>query len=282
MSYDTPENILLAWQESAAYWEKHRSEIESIFGPVTDALVSSAAITTGQAVLDVAGGIGEPSLEVAEVVGSAGRVVHTDPVPEMLAATRREAERRGLSNLTSQQAMAGELPFDDNTFDATVCRFGAMFFPIPAAALREMLRVTRPGGSIALAVWAHKKLNPFFSVVTDVMAHFVEPDPEQADSPGAFRFAEPGRLVTILAEAGADAVVEKSFPFRMRAPLSIEQYWPLRLDLSDTLRGKVGRLSVKQRVQVIAEVEAAAHESFVSGTMDFPAQALIVSGRKRP
>ena len=149
---DTDE-VLREWRESAFYWLKHADTIRTMFAPITQALIDDAQITEGEDVLDVAGGAGEPSLTIAEMVGPNGSVTYTDAAPEMVAAAESEAQRRGLTNLTFKHCSAQSLPFESQLFDAVVCRLGAMFFPEPVAALREMLRVTKREGVISLAVW---------------------------------------------------------------------------------------------------------------------------------
>src|ERR1700728_1087477 len=90
--------VVNAWRDSAPYWEKHREIIRQMFAPVTQALIENAQIGQGDAVLDIATGPGEPALDVAAVVGSAGRVVGADLVPEMVGAARRASERLALGN----------------------------------------------------------------------------------------------------------------------------------------------------------------------------------------
>src|SRR5437763_83182 len=124
-----------------------------MFQPVTESLIKEADLTEGDAVLDVAGGSGEPSLTIAETVGPTGSVTYTDAVAEMVTAAESEAQRRGLTNVTFRQCAADSLPFEDNSFDAVVCRLGIMFFPDPLAGLREMLRVTKRWARLSLAGW---------------------------------------------------------------------------------------------------------------------------------
>src|SRR5438128_1280958 len=133
------------WSGSAPYWEKHRDVIREMFAPITEALVEDAEITGENTVLDVATGPGEPALDIAQMVGPKGKVVGIDPVPEMVAAARRAADRLGLKNAQFEVAFADKLPFLANTFDAAVSRFGIMFFPSPVDGVREMLRVLKPG-----------------------------------------------------------------------------------------------------------------------------------------
>src|SRR5206468_8824354 len=130
------QQILQEWRESAPYWERHASTIKAMFAPVTDALIKDAAISEGQSVLDVAGGAGEPSLTISEVVGATGSVTYTDAVAEMVAAAESEAQRRDITNIRFRQCSADSLPFESASFDTVVCRLGAMFFPDPPAALR--------------------------------------------------------------------------------------------------------------------------------------------------
>jgi SAM-dependent methyltransferase len=134
------------WTGSAPYWEKHRDIIREMFAPVAEALIAGAQIKSGQTVLDIATGPGEPALTIAERVGHEGKVVGVDVIPAMAEAARREANRRGFRNAAFEVASADRLPFQDNTFDAVVSRFGVMFFPSPVGSIREMLRVLKPGG----------------------------------------------------------------------------------------------------------------------------------------
>ena len=190
------------WTGSAPYWEKHREIIRQMFAPVTQALAEDAQIAKRQVVLDLATGPGEPALTLASLVGPKGKILGIDPIPEMVAAARRAAERLGTTNTQFQVAFADHLPFPDNTFDAAVSRFGVMFFPAPLDAIREILRVLKPGGKLALAVWHFADRNPFHTSLSRVIDHYVESPPLAPDAPYAFRFANPGKLLKILQEGG--------------------------------------------------------------------------------
>src|SRR4030095_3628625 len=107
---DKQQTALGAWQISARYWDKYRAHIEQMFAPLTSGLIEDARIAIGQAVLDIGGGSGEPSLTISGVVGPNGSVVHTDPVAGMVEAARAEAGRRGLANIRFTQCSADDLP----------------------------------------------------------------------------------------------------------------------------------------------------------------------------
>jgi len=270
--------VLDAWQISARYWDKYRTLIAQIFAPLTAALVEEARIRAGQNVLDIGGGSGEPSLTISGVVGPTGSVMYTDPVAGMVEAARAEAGRRGQTNIDFKQCSADDLPFADRTFDAAVSRLSAMFFADPTAAMREALRVIVDHGYISFVVWGPEKANPFFSTITGVIDRFVEVF--QGDPPDTFRFADPGKLAGILEKAGAKNVIERKLDFEIKAPIGFEQFWQIRTEMSGTLREKMARIAPAQLPTVKEAVADVAQKFFASGTMSFPAEALIVSGRK--
>lgn len=275
------EEVLREWRASAFYWQKHANTIRTMFDPVTQALIEDADIMEGEAVLDVAGGAGEPSLTIASVVGPTGSVIYTDAVQEMLAAAESEAQRRGLKNITFKQCSAQSLPFESQSFDAVVCRLGAMFFPDPVAALREMLRVTKHDGVISLAVWGKSELNPFSYAITSVVGRYFEVTAEaDPNTPGAFRFAEPGSLARILAEAGAVDIKERVLKFNIAAPISLEQFWEMRSETSGTLREKLATLPTSQAELLAKEAKQAVSEFFSNTGMSIPAQMIIVTAHK--
>ena len=286
MSYQarmTPEEqnkALDSWQTSARYWDKYRVLIEQMFAPLTSGLIEEARIGIGQKVLDIGGGSGEPSLTISSIVGPTGSVMYTDPAAGMVESAQAEAHRRGLTNIRFRQCSADDLPFPDRTFDVAVGRLSAMFFVDPVKAVREALRVILEGGYVSFVVWGPKEANPFFSVIADVIDRFVEGPPEDSGARDVFRFAVPGELAGILQQAGAKNVVERRLDFQIEAAVSFEQFWQLRTEMSGTLREKMARLAPAQLPTVEQAVADAVRRYFVSGTMNFPAEALIVSGRK--
>lgn len=275
-----PKDPLRQWEETAKYWTRHSSTIREMFTPLTEALIQAAGISEGQKVLDIAGGAGEPSLTIAERVGPTGSVTCTDAVAEMVEAARHEAESRGITNVQFHQCTADSLPFADESFDVVVSRLGAMFFPDPVAACKEMLRVMKPGAAIAFVVWHKSELNPFCHLITDVVSRHVPAAPADPDEPGAFRFAEPGKLANILTESGVIDVAEQTLHFNIQAPISSEQFWTMRSETSETLRSKLATLSDAEKTQVGKEVLQAVRDFFPNSQMNFPTQMILVSGRK--
>jgi ubiquinone/menaquinone biosynthesis C-methylase UbiE len=274
------QEVLNRWSGSAPYWEKHRDIIRQMFAPITEALVEDAQIASQHSVLDIATGPGEPALSLAALAEPSGKVFGIDPIPAMVAAARREADRLKLKNVQFDVALADHLPFPDDTFDAVVSRFGVMFFPSPLDAVHEMLRVLKAGRKLALAVWHFAERNPFHFAVSRVIDRYVDSPPLAPDALDAFRFAGFGKLKKVFAEAGVKAPSERLLQFTIEAPISVEDFWTLRREMSDNLNKKMATLSTEQRLKVNAAMLEALREYRTDRGMSFPAEVLMVSGAK--
>ena len=274
------QQVINRWTGSAPFWEKHREIIRQMFAPVTDALVADAQIASRQSVLDVATGPGEPALTIASLIGPQGKIVGVDPIDEMVAAARREANRLELNNVQFDVAFADHLPFPNDTFDAVISRFGVMFFPSPVEGICEMLRVLKPGQKMALAVWHFAERNPFHYLLSRVVDRYVAPTPLEPDARDAFRFAAPGKLLKILNEAGVSAPTERLFQFTMHASTSLEDFFALRLEVSEKLREKFSMLSPHQKVELKREALEAISQYSTGSEICLPAEVLILSGTK--
>jgi ubiquinone/menaquinone biosynthesis C-methylase UbiE len=274
------QEVINRWTGSAPYWEKHRDAIRQMFAPVTQALVADGQIGTGHVVLDIATGPGEPALSVAGLVGPNGKVFAIDPIPEMVAAARRAAGLLELRNVQFDVAFADQLPYPADRFDAVISRFGVMFFPSPRDGVREMLRVLKPGGKLALAVWHFAENNPFHYSLSRVIDRYVESPPLAPDALDAFRFAIPGKLRAILSEAGAISLSERLLQFPIQAAISLEDFWTLRIEMSEKLREKMARLSNDQMTEVKRETLESLREYSTDSGMRFPAEVIILSGAK--
>jgi ubiquinone/menaquinone biosynthesis C-methylase UbiE len=272
--------VIGQWSESAPYWEKYRPVIVEMFAPVSQALIEDAGIAKGNSVLDVATGPGEPALTIADLVGPEGTVVGTDVAPEMVEAARREASRRKLQNARFEVAFTDSLPFPADTFDAAVSRFGVMFFPSPLDCLRDVLRVLKPGGRIAVAVWYLAEKNPFDYLITRVVDRYVQPAAPKPGATDMFRFAKPGGLLALLSSAGATAASERVLQFSIRAGLSAEEFWTIRSEMSEKLRTKLAPLDGFQREALKRDAIEAIRAYSTENGISIPAEVLIVTARK--
>jgi ubiquinone/menaquinone biosynthesis C-methylase UbiE len=159
----------LGWQLSGNAPEAYeRYIIPALFNEWACDLVETAAVQTGERVLDLACGTGVVARTVAPRVGKAGQVVGIDVNEGMLGMARTVPPPSG-AEMTWQQGDAASLPLPSAAFDVVLCQQGLQYFQQRAAALMEMKRVLVPGGRIALSVWRPIERQPFFMVVVDVI-----------------------------------------------------------------------------------------------------------------
>src|SRR5688500_1027157 len=150
--------------------------VETWISPLGERLVEAAGIERGMRVLDVAAGSGNASLPAAR---RGAQVTASDLTPELLEEGRRRAEAAGVE-LDWVQGDAEQLPFGDGEFDAVLSCVGAMFAPRHQAAADELVRVCRPGGTIALLSWTPEgTIGALFRTV----GPFAPPPPPGAQPP---------------------------------------------------------------------------------------------------
>ena len=268
--------------DSVPYWEKHRELIRDMFSPITKALLDDAEVRPGDTVLDVATGPGDPALSIADAVGPSGKVVGIDPVPKLIEGARQAAAQKGLENAQFEIGTADALPFPADTFDAEICRFGVMFFPSPFDGVREMLRVLKPGKKLTFSAWHFVDNNPFHHSLARIIDRYFPPPPLPPDAPNPFRYASPGKLKSVLIEAGVAEPVERLLRFSIDAPLSVEDYWNFRCDWAEKLRGKLAQLPPEQSKAVKEQVLQVFNEYHTARGMSMPGEVLIVTGTKPP
>ena len=150
--------------------------VETFLLPLGPRLVEVAAIGPDMRVLDVAAGTGNASIPAAEAGAS---VTASDLTPELLDAGRRVAESKGVE-LEWTEADAENLPFDDESFDVVMSSIGAMFAPQHQEVADELVRVCRPGGTIALLSWTPEGM---LGALFRTIGPFAPPPPPGAQPP---------------------------------------------------------------------------------------------------
>ena len=178
--------------------------VPALFQQWASIVADAAGIRAGQRVLDVACGTGVLAREAAARVAPGGSVVGLDRNDGMLAMARRMAPA-----VDWKAGRAEQLPFPDGSFDAVVSQFGLMFFDDRVAALREMKRVLRTGGRLAVAVCDSLDRSPGYSALAALLDRlFGKRVGDAFRSP--FVLGDAARLHAMCDEAGiADASVTR-------------------------------------------------------------------------
>ena len=163
----TTETFQLSVQAAEFYESRF---VPAIFAEWAPLVVDAARIQPGQSVLDVACGTGVVARTAADRLAGNGVVTGVDLNAGMLAVAERLRP-----DLDWRIGDVADLPFPDRTFDAVLCQMALMFFPDRLAALREMARVTRPGGVVALVVPASIDAQPAYARFVDLAARVAGP-----------------------------------------------------------------------------------------------------------
>lgn len=178
--------------------------VPALFRHWSGVVADVAGIRPGDTVLDVACGTGVLARTAREIVGDGGEVVGLDLNAEMLAVARRVG--RGIE---WKEGRAEALPFDDDRFDAVVSQFGFMFFEDQAGALRDMLRVAKPGARVVIAVCDAIDHSPAYAVLAELLHRLFGPGTAEAFR-APFRAGDPDLLLARFRDAGVtDATVAR-------------------------------------------------------------------------
>lgn len=146
---DGPDLVALRHRQQQVWSSGDYNRIAAITVPVAETLVAVAGVRPGASVLDVATGTGHAALAAARL---GTRAAGVDYVPSLLDVARARAAAERL-DLDLVEGYAEELPFPDDSFDTVLSAIGVMFAADHPRAAAELVRVTKPGGRIALASW---------------------------------------------------------------------------------------------------------------------------------
>lgn len=170
--------------------------VPALFRQWGSVVAGAAGVKAGQRVLDVACGTGVLAMAAAERVGDGGKVVGLDPNGDMLGVARRKSGR-----IEWRKGRAEAIPYPDAGFDAVVSQFGCMFFEDRVGALREMMRVLRPGGRLAVAVCDSLDRSPGYGALAGLLQRlFGERIADAFRAP--FVLGDEQRLLSLCDEAG--------------------------------------------------------------------------------
>ena len=176
MTTTMPDSELKA--KHRAMWASgdYPSMVETFLLPLGPRLVEAAGIGEGMKVLDVAAGTGNASIPAAQ---TGADVTASDLTPELFDAGRARAQTEGVS-LEWVEADAEHLPFEDESFDVVMSSSGAMFAPHHQEVADELVRVCKPGGTIAMLNWTPEGM---IGALFRTMGPFAPPPPPGAQPP---------------------------------------------------------------------------------------------------
>ena len=267
------------WAAVAGGWAEHADYVDARAATATTRLLELSAPRRGERVLELACGPAGLGLEAARLVAPDGEVVLSDVAAEMTAIAAARAAVLGLTNVSTRELDLERIDEPDGSYDVVLCREGLMFAPEPARAVREIARVLRPGGRVALAVWGPRERNPWLGLVLDAAsAQLGKPVPPPG-VPGPFALDDADRLHALLCDAGLDDVRVSELAVPLRAG-SFDEWWTRTSALAGPLAIMLGALPEDARRSLRARARAAVRDSETPDGVAFPGVTLIALARR--
>jgi ubiquinone/menaquinone biosynthesis C-methylase UbiE len=266
-----------AWDDIAAAYDRFVAPGEA---RLAIQALTLARLRAGDRFLDVAAGTGGLSLPAAWL---GARVVATDFAPKMIECFEKRAREQGLSDVGGRVMDCHALDFPDATFDVTGSQFGVMLVPDQPRALREMVRVTKPGGRVLVVAYGSpaefEALQCFIAALEQVLPSF-EGLPEDAP-PLEFQVADPELLRQRLVDAGLQEVTVNTGHRETIQPATGQELWDWCLGGNPIPNMLVAELSSQQKAQLVSALDAMVRARSRAGSATFSAPLNIGVGTKR-
>ena len=264
------------WSSVAGAWGAHAEFVDDRGAKLTERLLELAWPRVGSRVLELASGAGGPGLAAARLVGPTGEVVLSDVAAEMTAIAAERAEVRGLRNVTTRVLDLEQIEEPDASFDIVYVREGLMLVPDPVRAAREIKRVSKPGGSVALSVWGPRARNPWLGVVFDVVSAQLGSPVPPPGLPQPFSLDDADRLARVLTDAGLTSVAVEEFPTPYRAA-SIDEWWQRTCELAGPLAQRLAELPAPAASALHDRAAAAITGYATPAGLEIPGVSLVAS-----
>jgi len=249
--------------------------VESFSWPLALRMAGAANVGPGQRVLDVGCGIGDPTLQVAVLVGPHGRVLGVDLAEAMLETARQRARALGLGHVEFRGGDVASMSLGPDRFDVVLGRWSVIYLDDVVATLRRLRESLVPGGRIAVSAWAPPDANPWLAIPIDVLVSMGESVSIDPTRPGLFHLCDDGALARTLMEAGYQAVGQERVQLSYFAQ-SVSEFWESLTDVTGPL---TARLEPAQRTECEQRLSAALARFRVGEVLRIPAQAQLAWGR---
>jgi ubiquinone/menaquinone biosynthesis C-methylase UbiE len=246
--------------------------VPAMMGEWAPRVMALAEPQPGERVLDVACGTGALTRVVAQSIGPNGRVVGLDLSAEMLSKARtNKLDPSSAVPIEWREGDVSAIPFENETFDIVFCNFGLMFFPDRVAALKEMRRVLRPDGRLALAVWGSIAKCPGQTAMKQSWKRHFPDSAKLFDAQHSL--GDPQTVLSLIEDAGFKEISVQPVMgvVRLPSPEHLARSYGAMADI---------RADEKTRTEVIDEVSAALQSYVGVEGLEYPIEAILASASK--
>jgi ubiquinone/menaquinone biosynthesis C-methylase UbiE len=254
----------------------------------SDEVLSRGLHPPGARVLDVGCGFGDSTLRIATAVGPQGAAVGVDCAENFVRAAEDSAAAAGIRNASF---FAADVQTDDlrGPYDCAFARFGTMFFNMPGAAMRNVRRALKPGGTFTQIVWRQREDNPWLHEaelrVRELVPVVAHEDTDQVHcGPGPFSMAGPNMVSDMLKSAGFERITFERFDADICIGRDLDEAIEFAMALGPA--GEIIRLAQeegeKRRPQVIAALRQTLARYARSDGVWAPSSTWFVNARVPP
>src|SRR5918998_2122312 len=254
-------------------WQDFQAVVVSNARAHGDAALVDHRPEPGDRVLDIGCGLGDSTVQLAELVGREGHAHGVDVAERMIAGARKDAQRASVQNVSFEVADVQVAQFAD-TYDYAFARFGTMFFANPVAALRNVREALRSGGRLNMVVWRRKLDNEWLHRAETIVEQFLDrPDEydEPTCGPGPFSMANADTVTDVVKHAGFEDIQLKRQDLLIKTGDDLEKAVDLIMSIGPA--GEVLRLWGDRVDEIRPRIRAALLEGFADMARDDGAYA---------
>lgn len=229
----------------------------------SDELLSRGLFSAGDRVLDVGCGFGDSTIKIARMTGSKGQAVGVDCAENFIQASEVDAAVVGVRNASF---FAADVQGDDlrGPYDHAFARFGTMFFMSPGAAMRNIRRALKPGGTFTQIVWRKREDNPWLHEaevrVREIVPVISHEETDQVHcGPGPFSMSGPDMVSSMMRSAGFVRITFERFDTDICIGRNLEDAVEFAMALGPA--GEIIRLAGSEGERLKPQVIATLHET---------------------
>ena len=263
------------WDEIAEKFDLWLPQLE----PVGVAMLNALVAKSGDRILDIACGTGEPSMSLVKRLNSNVEVVGIDKAKAMVGVAQNKAVQAGYTKdvLRFTRMDAEQLDFEEKSFNKVMSRFGVMLLDDPMKGIHEMFRVIKMGGRLVFTVWSTPETMPTMKWLFDAFQGKV-PDDALPPLMKATSLSEKAVVEQMLKDAGFHnvSVMGKQLDYRFA---SFDEYWDV-LENSGIAQPQFSALNEQQILQIRRDLEMIAEQYMTAEGLIIPHEYVLASGVK--